>query len=73
MDQSDSSSSNKDTFRDKLDKRKKLYQDYFKWVNSGFENEAKVEFSNLLKKGTSYTFMGKEIFINHQIILLVLL
>jgi len=73
MDQSDSSSSNKDTFKDKLDKRKKLYQDYFKWVNSGFENEAKVEFSNLLKKGTSYTFMGKEIFINHQIILLVLL
>lgn len=54
MDQSDSSSSNKDTFKDKLDKRKKLYQDYFKWVNSGFENEAKVEFSNLLKKGTSY-------------------
>ena len=57
MDQSDSSSSNKDTFKDKLDKRKKLYQDYFKWINSNdpiLKKAADTEFAGMLKQGKSF-------------------
>jgi len=57
MDQSDSSSSNKDTFKDKLDKRKKLYQDYFKWINSNdpiLMKAADTEFAGMLKQGKSF-------------------
>lgn len=58
MDQTDSSSSsNKDTFKDKLDKRKKQYQDYFKWVNSNdpiLKKAADTEFSGMLKQGKSF-------------------
>lgn len=56
MDQSDSSS-NKDTFKDKLDKRKKLYQDYFKWINSNdpiLKKAADTEFAGMLKQGKSF-------------------
>lgn len=56
MDQSDSSS-NKDVFKDKLDKRKKQYQEYFKWINSNdpiLKKAAETEFDGMLKQGKSF-------------------
>lgn len=56
MDQSDSSS-NKDVFKDKLDKRKKQYQEYFKWINSNdpiLKKMAETEFDGMLKQGKSF-------------------
>lgn len=55
MDQSDSSS--KDVFKDKLDKRKKQYQEYFKWINSNdpiLKKAAETEFDGMLKQGKSF-------------------
>lgn len=52
MDQTDSSS--KDPFKEKLDKRKKQYQEYFKWLDAGYKDEAKIEFANILKDGSNY-------------------
>jgi hypothetical protein len=54
------SKSNKDTKKEKdpviteLEEKKKAYQEYFKWVNAGYQNEAKQEFSELLKGGKTY-------------------
>lgn len=56
MDQSDSSS-NKDVFKEKLDKRKKQYQEYFKWINSNdpiLKKAAETEFDGMLKQGKSF-------------------
>lgn len=56
MDQSDSSS-NKDVFKEKLDKRKKQYQEYFKWINSNdpiLKKMAETEFDGMLKQGKSF-------------------
>lgn len=56
MDQS-GSKSDKDPFKESLDKRKKLYQQYFKWVNSNdpvVKKAAETEFASLLKEGKSY-------------------
>lgn len=53
MDQSDS----KSTFKDQLDKRKKQYQEYFKWINSNdpiLKKAADTEFSGMLKQGKSF-------------------
>ena len=56
MDQS-GSKSDKDPFKESLDKRKKLYQQYLKWVNSNdpiVKKAAETEFASLLKEGKSY-------------------
>lgn len=56
MDQSDSSS-NKDVFKEKLDKRKKQYQEYFNWINSNdpiLKKAAETEFDGMLKQGKSF-------------------
>lgn len=55
MDQSDSSK--KDSFKDNLDKRKKQYQEYFKWINSNdpiLQKAADTEFAGMLKQGKSF-------------------
>lgn len=47
----------KDPFSEQLEKRKKLYQDYFNWINSNrpdLAESAKKEFENLLKGGNSF-------------------
>ncbi|KAA6303126.1 MAG: hypothetical protein EZS26_000729 [Candidatus Ordinivivax streblomastigis] len=43
-----------DPFTKGLEEKKKAYQEYFKWVNAGYQNEAKQEFSQLLEGGKSY-------------------
>lgn len=56
MDQS-GSKSDKDPFKESLEKRKKLYQQYLKWVNSNdpvVKKAAETEFASLLKEGKSY-------------------
>lgn len=53
MDQSDG----KNTFKDQLDKRKKQYQEYFKWINSNdpiLVKAADTEFAGMLKQGKSF-------------------
>lgn len=50
-------SSSKDPFLEKLEKQKKEYQRFMKWVNSGDEILAKAankEFEGLLKEGATY-------------------
>jgi hypothetical protein len=44
----------KDPLTKDLEDKKKSYQEYFKWVNAGYQNEAKQEFSALLQGGKSY-------------------
>lgn len=54
---SGSSSSTKDPFLEKLDKQKKEYSRFLKWVNSGDEvltKAANKEFEGLLKEGATY-------------------
>jgi chromosome segregation ATPase len=46
--------SGKDPFLEKLEKQKKAYQDYFKWLDAGLEKEAKQEFAKLLEGGDNY-------------------
>lgn len=51
------SSSSKDPFLEKLEKQKKEYQRFMKWVNSGDEalvKAANKEFEGLLKQGATY-------------------
>ena len=53
----ESQSSKKDPFSDQLEKRKKLYQDYFNWINANrpdLAESAKTEFEDLLKGGNSF-------------------
>lgn len=53
----ESKTSKKDPFSEQLEKRKKLYQDYFNWINSNrpdLAESAKKEFENLLKGGNSF-------------------
>ncbi|KAF0131922.1 MAG: hypothetical protein FD155_446 [Bacteroidetes bacterium] len=53
----ESKSSKKDPFSDQLEKRKKLYQDYFNWINANrpdLAESAKTEFEDLLKGGNSF-------------------
>ena len=50
-------SSSKDPFLDKLEKQKKEYQRFMKWLNSGDETLVKAankEFEGLLKQGATY-------------------
>lgn len=52
-----SSSSSKDPFKESLDKRKKQYQEYFKWINSKdpiIKKAAESEFAGMLEQGTSF-------------------
>lgn len=52
-----SSSKSKDPFLDKLEKQKKEYQRFMKWINSGDEaliKAANKEFEGLLKQGATY-------------------
>ncbi|NDV63780.1 hypothetical protein [Bacteroides sp. 224] len=52
-----SGGTSKDPFMEKLDKQKKEYQRFMKWVNSGDEILAKAankEFEGLLKEGATY-------------------
>ena len=47
----------KDPYKESLEKRKKLYQQYLKWVNSndpGVKKAAESEFASLLKEGKTY-------------------
>jgi hypothetical protein len=54
--QSDKSSkTGKDPFLKGLEEKKKAYQEYFKWLNAGYKNEAQQEFATLLENGTTYT------------------
>lgn len=49
--------SNDDPFKKDLDRKKNLYDQYFKWVNSNdavLQKSASTEFSSLLKQGASY-------------------
>lgn len=49
--------STKDPFSEQLEKRKKLYQDYFNWINSNrpdLTEGARKEFEDLLKGGNSF-------------------
>lgn len=56
MDQT-SNKKEKDPYKESLEKRKKLYQQYLKWVNSndpGVKKAAESEFASLLKEGKTY-------------------
>lgn len=56
-DKIDKSDAKTDTFKEGLDKKKNLYDQYFKWVNSNdpeLQKEAKNQFAKLLKDGDSY-------------------
>jgi hypothetical protein len=44
----------KDPVVKELEEKKKAYQEYFKWLNAGYQNEAKQEFSTLLESGKTY-------------------
>lgn len=47
----------KDPLKDELEKKKKLYQDYFDWINSNrpdLAESAKTEFESLLKGGNTF-------------------
>jgi hypothetical protein len=44
----------KDPVTEQIEQAKKSYREYFKWVNAGYQNEAKQEFSELLKGGKTY-------------------
>jgi hypothetical protein len=44
----------KDPVIERMEQAKKAFQEYFKWVNAGYQNEAKQEFSELLKGGKTY-------------------
>jgi hypothetical protein len=44
----------KDPVTERMEQAKKAYQEYFKWINAGYQNEAKQEFSELLKGGKTY-------------------
>lgn len=53
----DSRTSSKDPLVEQLEKKKKLYQDYFNWINSNrpdLTEGAKKEFEDLLKGGNSF-------------------
>ncbi|MDR1652487.1 MAG: tape measure protein [Prevotellaceae bacterium] len=50
-----SKKSGKDTFKEELEKKKKQYDDYFKWVNAGMKVQADKEYSSLLESGKNYT------------------
>jgi hypothetical protein len=52
--QNSKSKDKKDPFTKELEEKKKSYQEYFKWVNAGFTNEAKQEFATLLESGKTY-------------------
>ena len=43
-----------DAFAKMLSERKKQYEDYFKWVNAGFAEEAEKEFASLRTRGRTY-------------------
>lgn len=54
----------KDPFTEKLEQRKKKYQEYANWLNSTNEdirNSAKTEFAGLLAEGESYEAYLKNI------------
>jgi hypothetical protein len=44
----------KDPVIEQIEQAKKAYSEYFKWVNAGYQNAAKQEFSELLKGGKTY-------------------
>jgi hypothetical protein len=44
----------KDPFIEQLEKKKKAYQEYFKWINAGYKDEAEQEFPELLQGGKTY-------------------
>jgi hypothetical protein len=44
----------KDPFTKDLEDKKKAYTEYFRWLNAGYQSEAKQEFSELLKGGKTY-------------------
>lgn len=49
--------SNKDHFVEMLEKRKKAYEEYMKWINSDDDNvrkSAQTQFASLLKEGETY-------------------
>lgn len=44
----------KDPFTTMLEERKKRYDEYFKWINAGFQKEAQLEFAKTLASGKTY-------------------
>ncbi len=46
--------SGKEPFASMLEDRKKKYNEYFKWLDSGYEKEAQIHFAGLLKEGKTY-------------------